>query len=345
MNIRASLDHRPIPLTILGGYLGAGKTTALNHLLRHAAGLRLAVVVNDFGSVNIDADLIETRDEQAISLAGGCVCCGFGDDLQDTLRTLRDAPQRFDHLLIETSGVALPSNLRATVSLMQGIRVAATIVLADAESVRQQADDRYVGDTVRAQLRAADLLVLTKGDLLDAPQREAVDTWARTQVSAPVLHAVMGAVPPEILLDLPTEAPLADATMQADRPGRGALAGAQTDAGAAVLRPPAHRTARFDAQHFEIDGPVDPQRLAQALSSITPPLARAKGLVQALDGQLHAVQVVGRRAASEPGPARANGAGRLVAISAGGPLDRTAVRAAIDAARAAETTPGPTRPA
>ena len=320
MDTTAPARHVPVPLTILGGYLGAGKTTLLNHLLRHASGRRTAVVVNDFGTVNIDVDLIETRDEQAISLAGGCVCCGFGDDLLDTLRTLRDAPRPFDHLVIETSGVALPANLRATVSLLPGVEVAATIVLADAASVRRQAGDRYVGDTVRAQLQAADLLLLTKGDLLPGDQVDAVEAWLREQATVPVLRAVMGAVPPTILLG-------ASDDLQATS---GALLRA---GGSGSLRPPAHVTARFDTATFDVDAPVDPHRLAAALAAVTPTLARAKGLVRAQDGRLHVVQVVGRRGTTEPAPANATGPGRLVAISAGGPLDREAVCAALDGAR------------
>lgn len=346
MDSTAPARQGPLPLTILGGYLGAGKTTMLNHLLRHAGGRRIAVVVNDFGAVNIDADLIEARNEQAISLAGGCVCCGFGDDLLDTLRTLRDAPQPFDHLVIETSGVALPANLRATVSLLPGVAVAATIVLADAESVRRQAGDRYVGDTVRAQLQAADLLLLTKGDLLRDDQVDAVETWLRGQATGPVLRAVMGAVPSTILLDAP-EDPRATSTDLHGRPaglspeqpvdGReSAEPSGLLRPGGGALRPPAHVSARFDTGTFDVDPPVDPHRLAAALAAMTPPLARAKGLVRAQDGRLHVVQVVGRRGSAEPAPANATARGRLVAISAGGPLDRGAVCAAIEGATVAE---------
>lgn len=323
----------PVPVTILGGYLGAGKTTVLNHLLRHAAGRRIAVLVNDFGTVNIDADLIEARDERAISLAGGCVCCGFGDDLPVTLRTLRDAQPPFDHIVIETSGVALPANLRATLSLLEGLRVVATLVLADAETVRRQAGDPYVGDTVRQQLRAADLLLLTKGDLLPEPRVDEVEAWLRAQTPAPVLRAVMGAVPPDIVLGIP------EATgMQSSATG---LLGASNDG---RLRPPAHAAARFETATFGIDAPVDPQRLARALAALTPALARAKGLVRDADGRLHVVQVVGRRGSAEPAAPNAAAAGRLVAISAGEPLDRDAVRAAIDASllhAASSPRPGP----
>jgi G3E family GTPase len=358
-----------LPLTILGGYLGAGKTTVLNHLLRHADGRRIAIVVNDFGAVNIDADLIEARDERAISLAGGCVCCGFGDDLLDTLRGLRDARPPFEHLVIETSGVALPANLRATVSLLQGVRVVATLVVADAETVRQQAADRYVGDTVREQLRAADLLLLTKGDLLPEARLDEVEAWLRGQAPAPVLRAVMGAVPPEVVLGVPEDPPATstDSHEHAARTARStarptersgstvpesaqpmgrresaAPSGLLRTAPDGRLRPPAHAAARFETATFEIDAPVDPQRLAAALAGLTPALARAKGLVHGTDGRLHVVQVVGRRGTAEPASpniarkltavAGANGArvGRLVAISAGGPLDRRIVDAAID---------------
>lgn len=312
--------HEPCPLTILGGYLGAGKTTVLNHLLRHAGGRRIAVVVNDFGTVNIDADLVEGRSGDTISIAGGCVCCGFGDDLLETLQSLRDAPQPFDHVVIETSGVALPRNLRATVSLAPGVTVAATLVLADAESVRRLAGDRYVGDTVRDQLRSADLLLLTKCDLLDHDALDAVADWLHAQADAPMLRVTGGEVPVEVLLG------------EFDRPPRTGTLAARSDGS---LRPQAHGTARYDTEAFVVDAALDPHRLASALADLSPPLVRAKGLVRAPDGRLHAVQLVGRRSTVAPAPAGASGTGRLVAIAAGQRLDREAVRAAIAAAEQA----------
>lgn len=318
--------HAPRPLTILGGYLGAGKTTLLNHLLRHAEGRRIAVVVNDFGSVDIDGDLIEGRSGDAISIAGGCVCCGFGDDLLDTLQALRDAPEPFDHIVIETSGVALPRNLRATVSLAPGITVVATLVLADAETVRRLADDRYVGDTVRDQLQSADLLLLTKCDLPTPQALDATEAWLRTQAAAPVLRAVDGAVPVPVLLGDFERAP------RAAGPG---LDGPTVLGLQARLRPPAHATARYDTHALTIDAPLDPQRLADALAALSPPLVRAKGLVPGPDGRLHTVQLVGQRASVGPAPVSVSGTGRLVAIAAGAPLDLAALQAAIDAATAA----------
>ena len=321
--------REPVALTILGGYLGAGKTTVLNHLLRQADGRRIAVVVNDFGTVNIDVDLIEGRSGDAISIAGGCVCCGFGDDLLDTLQSLRDAPDPFEHIVIETSGVALPRNLRATVSLAQGITVAATLVLADAESIRRLAADRYVGDTVRDQLQSADLLLLTKCDLPPADGLDAVQTWLRTQSAAPVLRTVAGEAPMEVLLGEFDRMP----RVAAQRGGLGAR-----------IRPDAHAAARYDTESFLVEELLDPERLARALAALSPPLLRAKGLVRAADGRLHSLQLVGLRWTVAPAPAAASGSGRLVAISAGHRVDRTAVQDAIaDAVAASLPSTGPGR--
>jgi G3E family GTPase len=97
-----------VPVTVLGGYLGAGKTTLVNHVLRHSGGRRIAVLINDFGALPIDADLIEGSDGGVISIAGGCVCCSYGDDLVTALQAMTTRVPAPAHILIETSGVALP---------------------------------------------------------------------------------------------------------------------------------------------------------------------------------------------------------------------------------------------
>ena len=110
-----------LPAVVIGGYLGAGKTTLVNRVLRAAAGRRIAVVVNDFGEIGIDADLIESRDGDVLNLAGGCVCCAVGSDLVAGLMAL---PQRIappDVVLIETSGVALPGAVARAVRLVPGL--------------------------------------------------------------------------------------------------------------------------------------------------------------------------------------------------------------------------------
>lgn len=306
-----ALPGARLPVTIVGGYLGAGKTTLINHLLRHAGGRRLAIVVNDFGDIAIDADLIEARSADTISIAGGCVCCSIGSDLLQTLERLRGAPVAFDQVLIETSGVALPRSVRAAVSLAAGFDVAATIVLADAATIVRQACDRYVGDTVLAQLAAADLLVLTKCDLVAADPPEALERWLEENgVVAPVLRAVEGRLPPEILLG--EAAP--------ERPPN-----ARPD----VLRAFAHRGAEYDTEAFAVERGVDARQLAAALAAHCPPLVRAKGVVPSHDGSMQVIQLVGRQWRVGPAAAGVAGPGRLVAIAAGSKIDRAAIRAAI----------------
>ncbi|MBN8494467.1 MAG: GTP-binding protein [Burkholderiales bacterium] len=158
----------PIPVSVIGGYLGAGKTTLVNHLLRHAGGRRLAVLVNDFGELPIDDALIEARDGNLLRLAGGCVCCSFGSDLLGALQQLSALSPPPQQLLLECSGVARPGAVARTLTLLPALQRDAVLVLADAESLRERAADRYVGELVQQQLAEADLIALNKCDRIDA---------------------------------------------------------------------------------------------------------------------------------------------------------------------------------
>ncbi|MEZ5857216.1 MAG: GTP-binding protein [Hyphomicrobiaceae bacterium] len=167
----------PVPVTIVGGYLGAGKTTLVNQLLRQADGVRIAVLVNELGDISIDADLIEARDADMISVAGGCVCCSYGSDLMAALMDLSRRRPRFDHVVLETSGVALPGPVAASLTLLADYVNDGAVILADAVSVRRQAADRYLSDTIRQQLSGADLVVLNKTDLVDAATLQGLQAW------------------------------------------------------------------------------------------------------------------------------------------------------------------------
>lgn len=168
----AGPSETALPVTIIGGYLGAGKTTLINRILRQADGTRLAVLVNDFGDIAIDADLIESADDQVLNLAGGCVCCSIGSDLVATLSALRERLGDIDHVLLETSGVALPGVVAATVSLAPQVRRHAVIVVIDLLNGPAWLADRYIGDTVERQIAAADILLLNKQSLADEQSDE-----------------------------------------------------------------------------------------------------------------------------------------------------------------------------
>ncbi len=107
----------PIALTVLTGFLGAGKTTRLNRILNGSHGLRVAVLVNDFGAIDIDAELVIGVESDVVSLANGCVCCTIRDDLIETVLATIDRPEQPEYILLEASGVADPAGLAATFAM------------------------------------------------------------------------------------------------------------------------------------------------------------------------------------------------------------------------------------
>ena len=188
------------PFTVIGGFLGAGKTTLLNRLLRGASGRRFAVMVNDFGALDIDGRLVAAHGGDTIALANGCLCCSIGDSLVTTLLSLLEQPGHFDHIVVEASGVADPGRIADLAVLDQRLVRDGVIVVVDAETARQRSEDRRVGDTVTRQLAAADLLLLNKTDL--AADLPAMRGWLSTQSRAPVLEARHADVPLDLLFGL-----------------------------------------------------------------------------------------------------------------------------------------------
>ena len=291
---------RPIPLTVIGGYLGAGKTTLVNQLLRQAGGRRLAVLVNDFGELPIDAALIEASSERVLSIAGGCVCCSYGSELMETLMSLPEQFPGIEQVLVETSGVALPGAVVAAISLLPAYRLEAVLVLADAGSVRQRAADRYLGDTITRQLAEADLVLLNKTDLLDAAELPALQAWIAGQAPrARVLPVRQAAVPIEWVLGGEIE--------------HSPAAGGRSR--------PVHTPNPHHARSLELPQPVDAARLARGLADPALGLVRAKGLLTGADGRLQLLQMVGARWQLDPAPASVTGPGRLVVIGLGAPPD------------------------
>ena len=154
------------PLTVLGGYLGAGKTALLNRLLKRSDLPPVGVLVNDFGAINIDADLIRNRSGTTLQLANGCVCCSIAGDLSIALEDMRAL--QMDQVIIEASGVAQPVKIADYGHSAPGYRLSRVLTVVDAQGLPRLRRDRYVGTLVEAQMHQADLLLVTKLDLLDA---------------------------------------------------------------------------------------------------------------------------------------------------------------------------------
>ena len=187
-----------LPLTVIGGFLGAGKTTLLNHWLRQASGQRLAVLVNDFGALNIDAQLIESTSGDTIALTNGCVCCQIGDDLSMALMRVLDSAASFDAVVIEASGVSDPWRIAQMGRADPGLRLDGVIVVVDASAVLAQSRDPLLADTLERQLRAADLIVINKCEA--GHDIEPVREWITSVVGATPRFETSHAVVPLAML-------------------------------------------------------------------------------------------------------------------------------------------------
>ncbi|HEY9318153.1 MAG TPA: GTP-binding protein [Achromobacter sp.] len=174
----AAIGAARIPLTVVGGFLGAGKTTLLNHVLS-ASRRRAAVLVNDFGPIDVDAGLIAQRADEVIRLANGCVCCSMAGGLDDALARVLALDPPPEWIVIEASGVSDPSRIAQVGMCDPLLQLEGVVVLVDAANVRALADDPLLSDTVARQLRAADLLVLNKTDLVTPEDLGRVREWLR----------------------------------------------------------------------------------------------------------------------------------------------------------------------
>ncbi len=199
-------EMQKLPVTIISGFLGAGKTTLLNYLLSSSHGLRIAVLVNDFGSIAVDSELIRNIEGETIGLANGCVCCTIRNDLVQALSDLMDRnSHQFDHIVIETSGVSDPAAAAMAVvmsaRLAGRLRLDAIVTVVDTENVLEL--DGTHSALIVEQIKAADIVLLNKRDLVSSELLERVQTWIRAEAPhVRLLATEQGRVPLDLLFDI-----------------------------------------------------------------------------------------------------------------------------------------------
>jgi len=225
-------DLTKIPVTVITGFLGSGKTTLIRHLMMNSQGKRLAILVNEFGTVGVDGDILKACAddncpvENIVELANGCICCTVADDFIPTIEALMAMPQRPDHIIIETSGLALPKPLLKAFdwpAIRSKITVDGVITLADAEAVaagrfapdvaavdaQRLADDSLdhetpLSEVFEDQLACADVVLLSKADLAGeaglAAARKVIE--AETPRKLPIIAMTDGIIDPRVILGL-----------------------------------------------------------------------------------------------------------------------------------------------
>ena len=188
-----------VPILLVTGFLGAGKTTVMNHLLAHAEGRRIAAVVNDFGAINIDAELIIGASDGVISLSNGCICCSLEGDLLRTLASLLRRDPRPEFIVIETSGIADPADIVRNLMdpvIWQEAPLETVLCVVDATTSEEALNDALL----RSQLRAADVVALSKVDLVDAAACARLRDIVRAlRPGAVIVDALHGEVPAALL--------------------------------------------------------------------------------------------------------------------------------------------------
>ena len=296
-----------VPILLVAGFLGAGKTTVVNHLLAHAEGRRIAAVVNDFGAVNIDAELITGASDGVVSLSNGCICCSLEGDLLRTLAALLRRDPRPEFIVIETSGVADPADIVRNLMdpmIWREAPLETVLCVVDATLPVAKLNDALL----RSQLRAADVVALSKVDLVDAATRAQIrDAVRAVRSAAVVVDALHGEVPAELLF--PADPERVPVTREPGR--RGPVAD------------------RFETLSWTSQSPLSLPRLQQAIGRLAPKLARAKGLFETAEqpGRLTVFQFAGGRATLAPGGTPPAGVprARIVFIAEIGVLSRAEI--------------------
>ena len=197
------IETNGTPVTILTGFLGAGKTTLLNHILSNQDGLKTAVLVNEFGEIGIDNDLVVSTSADMVELSNGCICCTINGELLEAVDRILKRPEPLDYLVVETTGLADPLPVAMTFlgsELRDQTRLDSIITLVDAENCNARVFESEVG---RSQIIYGDILLLNKTDLVSTERvKELEESLRSIKKDARILHSVKGDVPLPLLMSV-----------------------------------------------------------------------------------------------------------------------------------------------
>jgi G3E family GTPase len=197
----SDIPKRGMPVTIITGFLGSGKTTLLNQILKNKQDLKVAVLVNEFGDINIDSQLLVSVDQDMVELSNGCICCTINDGLVDAVYRVLEREERIDYLVIETTGVADPLPIILTflgTELRDLTNLDSILTLVDAEAFNQE---HFQSEAALKQLTYGDIILLNKTDLVTSEKLEELQAYIRdVKAGAKILHTTYGQVPLPLIL-------------------------------------------------------------------------------------------------------------------------------------------------